>query len=147
MSETSEAIFISPEHFVGDPVFGNTLLLISLKELELPITISMGGTLITGTLIGEKEYFYLLGPTLTTGKSDFDKQFQKMWERIGDKYLENLKSAYENKRGIRGALEYFHLKDASFIFQNSLTPTPGLLWRGTCSEIDGWSQTRLEMKR
>ncbi len=94
---------------------------------SLEVTLTVGGFLVTGSLISNKEYFRLLG-------KEFNADNEKGFSGIID-HLNNQKS--ESKISVA----YIHLKDAFFVIPGP-KPIPtnkGVLWRGKLSDVSGFN--------
>lgn len=108
------------------------------NQFELDITLTVGGFLVSGTLIGVRKYF----------------------DDLGDHFVGNLES-HESSGQIRGTFQkigeqcscvspsektetpsYIHLKNARFFnTQEKSIPenTTGVMWRGRISEVQGFA--------
>lgn len=105
------------------------------------ITLNVGGFLVSGQLIGGKEYFESFG-------SDFAGAFFTTFPNNGED-AENIKASFARNGEIYSSNDevevpppnYIHLKDAKFHNTNG-EPIPsnrGVLWRGRLSGVDGFS--------
>ncbi|GAJ91066.1 gas vesicle accessory protein GvpU [Rhizobium rhizogenes] len=106
------------------------------------ITISVGGTLISGTLIGGAEYFESFAnqySSLFTG--ELATNVRQHYIGFGRQYLA------ENRDGTPlPPAAYLHLSDARFFDSagNSIPSDVGATWRGRLSSVDGFFLGRLE---
>ena len=108
----------------------------------IPVTLSVSGQLITGTLISGKDYF-----------DKFSNQFAKPLEANEPELYESLNSIFEQHKAIYDIPieqktqppNYLHLADAFILESNNITPTSaeGFLWRGMISSVDGFSLGKL----
>ncbi|MBB6131352.1 hypothetical protein [Mucilaginibacter lappiensis] len=119
-----------------DWIFLSLVEQMNISEGELSVTINSNGIVISGTLIGVREYFDLFSPTI--GLFDVDNPLSDIKERLHG--IDKMKS--EVASGIKA--NYFHLKNAVF-YGNSIHPFPisGALWRGKISEVSGFSPVLL----
>lgn len=106
------------------------------NQFQLGITLNIGGFLITGTLVGVKQYFAEFGTdfaaSFDAGKSPQD--IQTFFKKIGDE------CACVANREKTESPSYIHLKDAMF-FNTQGTPingNGGVWWRGRISEVQGF---------
>ncbi|MFD1383871.1 gas vesicle accessory protein GvpU [Rhodanobacter aciditrophus] len=103
-------------------------------KMSFDITLTVGGFLVSGTLIGGKEYFQGFGEEFSFGlKGEAAEKVKAAFSKNGD--------VYANKSEPALAPSYIHLKNAHF-FHTSGTPVPenrGVWWRGRISEVSGFS--------
>ena len=109
--------------------------------VEIGVTLTVGGTIISGILINGKNYFVELGALLeASSKSDGDMQsvLGSSWRKYTAIY-EKPDDADENWQPSPAA--YIHLKSAYFHApgQSRMPTNAGLLWRGKLSSIDGFA--------
>ena len=100
--------------------------------LSFSITLNVGGILISGLLIGGKEYFQEFGRVFQDAHpNDPDRTYEKSIQALGD--------IYDGSDAKEPPL-YIHLKDAKFYSGGigSGTPKDGALWRGRISSVDGF---------
>lgn len=106
------------------------------NQVELGITLNIGGFLIAGTLVGVKQYFAEFGAdfaaSFEAGKSPGD--IKTFFKKIGDE------CACVSNREQAEFPSYIHLKDAVFLNAQG-TPiqgNDGVWWRGRISEVQGF---------
>lgn len=103
-------------------------------KMSFDITLTVGGFLVSGTLIGGKEYFEGFGEEFSFGlKGDAAKKVKAAFAKNGE--------VYSSATSPSMLPSYIHLKNAHF-FHTSGTPVPenrGVWWRGRVSEIAGFS--------
>lgn len=109
--------------------------LINGGDHELPITLLIGGSLVSGNLISHERYFRKLADLLVDENMRGNETAQKFHERvaaIGD-------SAQQADDSVPS---YIHLNEASFIAGGSApipTNSPSdVLWRGRICQVDGY---------
>jgi hypothetical protein len=93
------------------------------------ITLSVGGAVISGILISDRQYFEQLAIETHT----------EAFSSLGDYKPENIEHI---------PLNYIHLKDAKII--NGATAIPssgGRLWRGKIASVDGFSLGTLSINK
>lgn len=105
--------------------------------LELGVTLTVGGSVVTGLLVGRREwlrrlvaYHDELLPVVGSIQETWDREAAEETPRDerGPDYL----PPYESK---------IHLVDARYVTSGQNLPTgeQSLFWRGQLSEVDGWS--------
>lgn len=114
------------------------------QHFELDITLTVGGTLISGTLVGVRKYFddlsnYFAGP-FSSGRHS--EEIKDTFKEIGDQC--SCVSSTEQTE----TPSYIHLKNVDFFnSQGRLLPgNEGKLWRGRISGVQGFSPGRLSQK-
>lgn len=106
--------------------------------VELGLTLSVGGLLISGTLIGGKKYFEEFGADFVSPISD--KEQAESIKSSFSKYGIIYRTPESDEEALLPPV-YIHLKDAKF-FHNSGKPIPSnrsVLWRGRITAVDGFS--------
>ncbi|MCP3101481.1 hypothetical protein LZ198_21635 [Myxococcus sp. K15C18031901] len=119
------------------------------------LTLSVGGTLVTGKLISPKEYFQTIGQQMEAAfakgglPSDVSKQVGAFIQSRSETAApsEELLRAAEKAAIAADILPlsgnqraYIHLKDAGILVPGTGTRTSlgGMLWRGRISEVEGF---------
>jgi hypothetical protein len=106
---------------------------------DLTITVQTHGMLVSGKLIGGKEYFYLLGEQFASANGTDPS-------RVGDirDEFRGFANIYDKEKSpipaSAGDPSYIHLKDAKFFSSRgmSITDGVGVLWRGRLIEVSGF---------
>jgi hypothetical protein len=124
-------------------------LFVKLAErgLEVSITLSVGGMLISGILTSDSEYLKLLGegiravtiPELRAVTEAFANLAESAQNAARERQREEEEAeALGEEDGVRPA--YIHLKDAKlFLAVDMGLPTQGsVLWRGKIASVDGF---------
>jgi hypothetical protein len=108
-------------------------------ELEMGLTLQVGGFLVSGILVGGRKYFEGFAKDFASG---FDEESAPEVEAsvsgYGDLYTSDREKA--DRPGSWRALQYVHLKDARF-FHPSGKPIPvqgGVWWRGRLNQVAGF---------
>lgn len=114
------------------------------EEMDLPITINVGGTIISGDLIGGKEYFQLFGKNVSKSFEDSNPELAK---GLIDRYSKH-GEVYVKKDDEEIPPPFFiHLKNARFYEAGQLPfPQNKLLWRGKLNSVDGFSFGKFEVE-
>ncbi len=106
---------------------------IANQGVTLGITLNVHGTLISGNLIGGKEYFELLSKSLVDSGSDMGKALAAAVVQGKDRYDQSIQEEPVN-------FHYIHLKNAKVFNSNkNPMPTDGMLWRGRLNSVDGFT--------
>ena len=104
-------------------------------KMSFDITLTVGGFLVSGTLVGGKEYFEGFGEEFSFGLKEAAA------EKVKAAFAKNGK-VYDTSANSPSMLpSYIHLKNAHF-FHTSGSPVPenrGVWWRGRVSEVTGFS--------
>jgi hypothetical protein len=137
---------ITDDHFLA------SLVEFAEKGLSLPITLSVGGTTIEGTLIGVDEYFERLSELVQAGSPDQAKQAEDLREVLRGAPIAAVESAMkeideganpEETRTISEMVSslYIHLKDTQILLPNGDVIGMAAPWRGKLSAVAGfWSE-------
>jgi len=120
------------------------------ESASIPITVSVGGLLISGDMIGGKTYFGEFARQFKDGFKNINSEtastIEEAFKRLGDVYDPTLK---ESQGGaIISSPHIIHLKDAQ-IYRSGARPAPsekGVLWRGRLQAVDGFSLGKLSLR-
>jgi hypothetical protein len=120
------------------------------ESASIPITLSVGGLLISGDMIGGKTYFNEFARQFKDGfrniTSETASAIEEAFKRLGDVYDPIQK---ESQGGaIIPKPRLIHLKDAQ-IYPSGASPAPskkGVLWRGRLEAVDGFSLGKLSLR-
>jgi hypothetical protein len=120
------------------------------ESASIPITVSVGGLLISGDMIGGKTYFDEFARHFKGGFKNINSEtastIEEAFKRLGDVYDPTQK---ESQGGaIISKPRIIHLKDAQ-IYRSGARPAPsekGVLWRGRLQAVDGFSLGKLSLK-
>jgi len=111
------------------------------NRFELDITLTVGGILISGTLVGVRQYFddlsgYFAG-LFETGKNSL--VIKETFKKIGDQCT--CVSPSEQTE----TPSYIHLKNAHFSDAHGrlVSGNAGICWRGRISEVQGFAPGKL----
>jgi len=107
-------------------------------NIEMGITLVLGGSTVSGTLVSGKRYF-----------EEFSKEFSNAWpdnesKELIREHFANYAKIYdspENDKDERPPLpQYIHLKNSKIHSPSgSLPANMGVLWRGRISAVSGFS--------
>lgn len=130
-SKDSDLLVGSSEN--ADWLLRSFVRIVNKLPQSLPITINVGGAIISGDLIGGKEYFSSLGGHFATAFSRLENS-----EEIG-KLISGHGNIYNDEEPAEDP-QYLHLKNTVFFDPegNSLLNGGGALWRGRISKVDGF---------
>jgi hypothetical protein len=122
----------------ADPILDDLVRLVEKSTAEIPITLMVGGILVSGMLVSHKSY-------LNYFSTEFPKSCQDA-EIVGFiqsqcKKAEEAPSSPKSEEGPPEPRQYIHLKDAKYFVpsQNPIPQAGGIWWRGHMSEVDGFN--------
>lgn len=106
----------------------------------LGVTLNIGGFLVSGMLIGGKEYFTSLAEELVTNVSDDDKEAADGVYRFFSEYGEAYQPRKEGEEPDSSHVRFIHLKNAKFFHPggNPIPANQGTLWRGQLHAVHGF---------
>lgn len=109
--------------------------------VEIGMTVTVGGTTVSGILINGKKYFEELGDLLegsSRAEGDMQSVLGSAWRKFTAIY-EKPEDSDDSWQPSPAA--YIHLKNAFFHApgQSRMPSNTGVLWRGKLSAIDGFS--------
>ena len=120
------------------------------ESANIPITLSVGGLLISGDMIGGKTYFDEFARQFKDGFRDISSEtastIEETFKRLGDVYDTIQK---ESQGGAAMPKPYIiHLKDAQIYQSGASLPPPEkrVLWRGRLEAVDGFSLGKLSLR-
>jgi hypothetical protein len=108
------------------------------------VTITTRGGVITGSLIGVREYFREYGRlwAQVMGGGELGDQIAAQWAKRGEDDMAEVIN-YETHH-----YNYVHIKDARIVAGTSIVPTAGgFLWRGRIAEASGFALGSLKPER
>lgn len=102
-------------------------------SLELPLTLTVGGNLISGTLISEAAYFDQLA-------ADFSGAMPESAKDAAKEMIKSLQPPPLADGEAATPRQFLHMKDAQ-VFTSASKPilNQGVLWRGKISSVEGFS--------
>ncbi|MBU8895358.1 hypothetical protein DRW03_14945 [Corallococcus sp. H22C18031201] len=107
--------------------------------LNVGITLTVGGTQVSGELVSGAEFIKNFGSTFSgalkrAGAGDAAASLQAKYETMAAQVYDAKKaeSAHE-------PLTFIHLRDARIVGPNGVLQPPQIWWRGRLSEVQGWS--------
>lgn len=105
------------------------------SDIELDITLVIGGSVVSGRLVGGKKYF-----------EEFAKDFSQAWPEDGK---DDIRRAFASNADLYNSREaeekpfppqFIHLVDARCFYPGSQLPNNrGVLWRGKINAVSGFS--------
>ncbi|RWF81007.1 MAG: hypothetical protein EOQ36_31700 [Mesorhizobium sp.] len=134
--ETADSVSLRPDADM-DWFLQNLVDLVNNTGISMGITLTVGGSLITGELVSGKKYFDDFGKTFAgdfqESSPEFIKEIQGLYAQYGEIYA-------PNPNGVKVPPSYIHLKDVH-VYSGSSNPIPdrdGNWWRGRLSEVQGF---------
>jgi len=120
------------------------------ESANIPITLSVGGLLISGDMIGGKTYFDEFARQFKDGFRNISNEtastIEETFKRLGDVYDPIQKESQGSAAIPKPYL--IHLKDAQ-IYQSGAGRPPSekkVLWRGRLEAVDGFSLGKLSLR-
>jgi hypothetical protein len=124
------------------------LLLLSAEREDphVGLTVTVGGTVVTGTLVGTLSYCRAFADQFASavGGTEMD-------DRLADSFHDLVEDAVSRAHGDRRfppdavayeqSVAFLHLLDARYVTASGLLPhgRHGVLWRGAVCDVTGWS--------
>jgi hypothetical protein len=104
------------------------------QGVEMGVTLVVGGSVITGTMVSGATYFETFAEQFASGWTDEESKgtIQKALAQPAQLY------AHGKNNDPLGA-SFIHLRDARIITPSEAMPTQGMLWRGRLTEVSGFS--------
>lgn len=123
--------------------------IVNSESANIPITLSIGGLLISGDMIGGKIYFNEFARQFKDGFRDISSEtastIEETFKRLGDVYDPIQKESQGSAAMPKPYM--IHLKDAQ-IYQSGASLPPSekrVLWRGRLESVDGFSLGKLPL--
>jgi len=134
--EQATAVLPEPNPALPDWYLQALVETVNGKDIEFPITLFVGGLIVSGQLTSGHKYFEGLGTQLTQffgGPSDDTTEIIRYFTFPGDAYTRNEKGAKIPPP------QYIHLREAK-IFTPGQRPilAEGAWWRGRLACVDGF---------
>jgi hypothetical protein len=130
--ESEENNLDIPYQGLKDFLFESIVRTLNVTQTEFGMTIQCNGLIISGILIGIRQYYDEL--LNAAPDNDFIKSIHSLKDQLSTE--ERIKS--DDQKGVLA--NYFHLKEARF-YSDAARPFPsnGTLWRGKISEVNGFA--------
>jgi hypothetical protein len=118
--------------------------IINLVEhgLEIGITLSVRGQLVSGTVVGGRKYFEILGKSFETANFGGGLAATDLKETLGAAFSQ-WKDIYPKSEDIPSndvaRPAFIHLENAKIWLDNNQLNSNGMLWRGQLSAVDGFT--------
>lgn len=109
----------------------------SNSGISIGVTLTVGGTLITGNLISGNSYFEQVADLLAgSPANDVTQAMVNYHAKLStDRYDPSMFESDED----RNSVVFIHLKDAKHFFGTNVLPSNGALWRGKLSDVSGYT--------
>lgn len=148
-TEEESADAVQPVEVVGNQDWFLTQMIETVinRGVEIGVTLTVGGSVVSGMLISGKTYFEELGELLTgasKAEGDVASALGEAWPAYAQLY-EKPEGAGDD--WIEPPATYIHLRNAYYLMpgSGSLPGKPGMLWRGRISSVDGFSIGNINM--
>lgn len=130
---------------------------VNSEEVQFPITLNVGGILVSGYIIGGETYFDEFAAQVSSGlppefyETEAANLIKEQIESIGQTYSEYEKAPEDRTEDVLSRIAGFiHLGNARIYHTDgSVIPTRasgGFLWRGRLSAVDGFWLGQLELR-
>ncbi|KAF0812887.1 hypothetical protein IGB42_02731 [Andreprevotia sp. IGB-42] len=125
----------------GDWFLQTIVRMVNTTALRVPVTLTLGGGLVSGDLISGKEYFAAIGDMFATAPAADGNQIGAQLASHFAGHGETVYGPTENNTDQAGMTRhaFIHLKNARFVDNAGAIPDAGLLWRGRIDEVIGFS--------
>jgi hypothetical protein len=112
-------------------------------DTGIGVTLFVGGSVITGMLIGIAEYYSLLGDFWAeTFKNDTGAMMAKSYKELSKRTHRSLTSQKDDDH--RPPV-FIHLKNAQVVSADGMVPSsPTMLWRGRIGQVQGYAMGTLQ---
>jgi len=124
--------------------------IVNNESANIPITLSVGGLLISGEMIGGKTYFNEFARQFKDGFREISSQtattIEESFKKLGDVY--DLIPTEAQAQAAVPDPRLIHLRNAQ-TYHSGGNPIPseaGALWRGRLDAVDGFSLGRLSLR-
>ena len=126
----------SDDYAAPDWLLGLFVHAANASEMSMGVTLTVGGTLVSGSLIGLSEYERLFVETVQAASPDFAEGMKQVFAE-GMKQREAQLAALEAAGQQPPDARFIHLRNAHVIMGEEWTPAS--LWRARLDSVDGWS--------
>jgi hypothetical protein len=141
---TPEQAALAREGVGVDWFLQNLVSIANSSGMEVVLTLTVGGSIVSGRMISGKKYFDLFA--MASGwPSDSSDLIRETYKKFGETYYTPQTGADDEKWS---PPQYIHLQDA-FVFSPDgaqLPSSSGILWRGKISAVAGFSLGSLSVK-
>lgn len=143
---TPEQAALAREGVGVDWFLQNLVSTANSSGMEVGLTLTVGGSIVSGRMISGKKYFDLFADAMASGwPGDSSDLIRDTYKKFGETYYAPPTEADDEKWS---PPQYIHLQDA-FVFSPGgaqLPSSSGILWRGKISAVAGFSLGSLSVK-
>lgn len=119
----------------ADWVLSNVVDDVDGSNKEIPITLAVGGLLISGKLVsGHRFMEHLIGKVITI--QPYSKEIIDEHHKTLETVFENMKSNFMRTKDSFADSSHIHLMDVTF--SNAASSKPISFWRGSLEKVDGF---------
>jgi hypothetical protein len=122
------------------------LLLAAERDVRVGLTVTVGSTVVTGTLIGTIAYFRAFADRFTsaTGRTEMHEDFADAFRGLFDETVDQTRGdrrSPPDPEAYEQTAAFVHLEDARYVTATGLLPQGryGVLFRCPVSDLTGWS--------
>ncbi|MEW6113948.1 MAG: hypothetical protein AB1664_17575 [Thermodesulfobacteriota bacterium] len=121
-----------------DAVLSELVTQVNETNAEIPITLMIGGALVSGMLVGRNVYIDYLASEI--GKVCGNEKIVSLIQQNCSAALKEKTAPPTTEESPSSPIRYLHLRGARFLtLHGGSGPTKGIWWRARISEIDGFS--------
>jgi hypothetical protein len=125
-----------------DPHLVFLVKLVNDFGIEISMTITVGGLLITGMLSSGQNYFRTFGEEFAAGfPGDSGATFRELYSQMAESKYPLRKAKTENEETDSTHIIYLHMRNSHILLANgTMIPTDGegTWWRGKLEAVDGF---------
>lgn len=121
-----------------DTLLGFIVNMVDHFDLSVPVTFTTPAGMMTGTLIGRREYLRQLSESLANAGP--------IGESLSE-FTQPEEAPSADSFDAESMPNLMHVSNASVLFANSISPTHGILLRQKVEDVSGWALGRLSRGR
>ena len=124
----------------NDAIMLMFLDLVEEDGIEVDVTLSVNGTIVSGTLIGATAYYEgITEASKNLQDSTMSKIISNKFHDLKEEYAkQKLEEAEKESKDKENSFTFIHLKNAKYINAND-KGSNGTWWRGKITSVDGFS--------
>lgn len=123
----------------NDAIMLMFLDLVEEDGIEVDVTLSVNGTIVSGTLIGATAYYEgVTEASKSLEDSTMSKIISKKFHDLKEEYAKQKQEEDKESKDKENSFTFIHLKNAKYINAND-KGSNGTWWRGKIASVDGFS--------
>lgn len=146
LTEFEESTLDAHAQHCPDWLLSRFVSMANTQGVSIGVTLVVGGSLVTGLIIGGREYFREMGAALAratgsdpdAGAEDFGRSVEDLYPTAPDEGDEARRK--EEGQEPRTRVKFIHLRNARVLHGTTMIPEnfQGHLWRGRIAAVDGF---------